>query len=259
MSLEKTEAIVLKAFNWSESSRTVVFFSLDFGRIALIDKGGRSMKSKRGRLIRFARLETTFYLSEKESRGYIRELEPIEAYSLEGEGGLGRLAYASAACELLQNLLPEEEPQRALYNYFVSFLRQVEAVDKRYLASLFLGFYLRLLSQLGYHPSLAWCASCGKSIEEMGSEPIRYFSPERGGLICRTCQMPGDYYISLSDESYRFLLSLQTASLAEAAAKTISFKEATGLMDALTKFVAHQTGLKAELKSLEFIEKLKNS
>ena len=29
-------------------------------------------------------------------------------------------------------------------------------------------------------------------------------------------------------------------------------------MDALTKFVGYQTGLKSELKSLEFIEKLKN-
>ena len=191
MSLEKTEAIVLKAFNWSESSRTVVFFSLDFGRIALIDKGGRSMKSKRGRLIRFARMETTFYLSEKESRGYIRELEPIEAFSLEGDGGLGRLAYASAACELLEHLLPEEEPQRQLYTYFVSYLKQIQTVEKKSLPGVFLAFYLRLLSQLGYHPSLAFCASCSKGIDQMEDAAARVFSPDRGGLICRTCQMPG--------------------------------------------------------------------
>ena len=216
------------------------------------------MKSKRGRLIRFARMETTFYLSEKESRGYIRELEPIEAFSLEGDGGLGRLAYASAACELLEHLLPEEEPQRQLYTYFVSYLKQVQTVEKKSLPGVFLAFYLRLLSQLGYHPSLAFCASCSKGIDQMEDAAARVFSPDRGGLICRTCQMPGDYYISLSDEAYCYLLTLQTASLSEAAKLPIGFREATGLMDALTKFVGYQTGLKSELKSLEFIEKLKN-
>ena len=63
MALEKTEAVVLKAFNWSESSRTVLFFSRRFGRIALVDKGGRSFKSKRGRVTPFAKLEISFYQS----------------------------------------------------------------------------------------------------------------------------------------------------------------------------------------------------
>jgi DNA repair protein RecO (recombination protein O) len=107
MSLEKTEAVVLKAFNWSESSRTIVFFSRRFGKLALIDKGGRSLKSKRGRIVAFATLEVTFYASHKESPGYIRDVDPIATFSFDKEGTLGRLAYGSAGCELLHSLLPE--------------------------------------------------------------------------------------------------------------------------------------------------------
>ena len=110
MALEKTDAVVLRTFNWSESSRTVIFFTRNFGKMALVDKGGRSIKSKRGRIVSFTHMELTFYASEKESNGYIRDVDTLKAFSFEKDGAVGRLAYGSAACELLNLLLPEEEP-----------------------------------------------------------------------------------------------------------------------------------------------------
>lgn len=259
MSLEKSEAVILKSYNWSESSRTVVFFALDFGRIALVDKGGRNIKSRRGRIIPFTRMEITFYHSEKEAKGYISEVELVEPFSFEKEGTLGRLAYASAACELLQLLLPEEEPHRQLYNYFVSYLRYAERAEKRFLPAVFIAFYLRALSLLGYSPSLAYCACCGKEMKSLDeSNDLWRFVAERGGMVCEACQKAGDDYIGFSNKNYKLLSALQTASLNAAATLPISLKTATWLLDVLTRFVSSQTGINADLKSLKFIEKLKN-
>jgi len=258
MPLEKSEAIVLKAFNWSESSRTVVFFSRDFGKLVLVDKGGRSLKSKRGRLLPFARLELTFYNSEKETRGYLAEIELIEAYSFDKEGTLGRLAYASAACELLNLLLPEKQAQGNLYEYLCSYLKFIMEADRQYLPSLFLTFFLRSLSQLGYHPSLGFCGGCGKTVDA-DSATEHHFCPQRGGLICGACQIAGDYYIPLSPEDLRLLAALQAASLSEAAAVPIGYQKTAFLQDALVQLLSYQADLKAQLKSLEFLAKLKNS
>ena len=216
------------------------------------------MKSKRGRLLPFSIMEITFYNSEKETSGYISEIELIESFQLDKNGSLGRLAYGSAGCELLKLLLPEEEPQSQLYSYFISFLKKNETIDKIYLSALFLTFYMRVLSQLGFHPSISYCASCSREINNQDKELIRCFSGERGGIVCETCQKPGDYYISLSNESFRLLLATQTASLNEASTLPISLKQAEKILEALTIFLSHQTGMKAELKSLAFIEKLKN-
>lgn len=257
MALEKSEAILLKSYNWAESSRTVVFFSDRFGKIALIDKGGRSMKSKRGRLVNFCRYELTFYHSEKETSGYISDIELIKSYALDQNGSLGRLAYASAGSELLLMLLPEEEAQSSLYRYFINFIEQMEKADKTYLPAVFITFYLRILSQMGYHPSIAYCAGCGKEVSRNSNAQVFNFSPERGGMICSTCQTVGDYYISLSDASYRLLVALQTASLNEAATLPISLNESSRFADALSGFLGHQLGKKVELKSLAFIDKLK--
>jgi DNA repair protein RecO (recombination protein O) len=260
MPLEKTEAVVLKLFNWAESSRTAVFFSRHSGKLALVDKAGRSLKSKRGRLIPFARMEITYYSSEKESRGYLSEVELLQAFPLEKEGTLGRLAFASAACELLYLLLPEEEPQVDLYHYFLEFLHHMESAPKRSLAGVFLAFFIRFLSYLGYHPSLDYCVRCRSEVaagtEQTGSIA---FSSQQGGVVCLSCQKPGEYYIPFSFVCYKHLVTLEKASLREAAAVPMGYQETVLLVDALVKFISFQTGLSSELQSLEFLEKLKNS
>jgi DNA repair protein RecO (recombination protein O) len=260
MPLSTTEAVVLKSFSWSESSRTVVFFTRDFGKLALVDKGGRRVKSRRGRLTPFTRLDVTFYNSERDTRGYVSDAEPLEWFMFEKEGTLGRLAYGSAACELLYLLLPEEEPQPSLYTYFVSFLKHIDADDRRSLPGLFVAFFLRVLSQLGYHPSLEYCVGCSKDYSEPGqaASPV-LFSPERGGRVCQACQRVGEYYIGLSPEGFELLLRLQTASLDEAAALPVKYQDASQLVEALTKFLSYHSEVKSDLKSLEFLEKLRNS
>lgn len=260
MALATTEAIVLKAFNWSESSRTVVFFSRDYGKLPLVDKGGRRMATKRGRLLPFAQLEIAFYDSEKESRGYIRDVTLIRAYPLEQDGSLGRLAFASAACELLYVLATEREAQPALYEYFISFLELIETVPKQSLGPVFLTFFIRLLSFLGYHPSLGYCVGCGATGERLiNGEGMVNFSPERGGIVCGACKSAADYYIQFPAESHRLLLALQAAPLKQAAGLPIAYNESIRLIEALARFVGYQADTRTELKSLAFLQKLKNS
>lgn len=259
MALRTTEAVVLKTFNWSESSRTVVLFARDQGRLALTDKGGRRINSKRGRLIPFSRLEITYYASEKESAGYISDVSLVESFSLEGEGALGRLAYASAACELLYHLLVDGQAQRDLYRYFVTFLTLLDKVERHSLTAVFLTFFIHLLSYLGYHPSLAACPGCRRETEDMVVEGVVLFSPERGGGICSACQRTGEQYIPIPKPGYDLLIRLQRAPLTQAVSLSMGYGETTLLLEALIKFVGYQTDLKSKLKSLEFLEKLKDS
>lgn len=260
MALEKSEAVVLRMFNWSESSRTAVFFTERLGKIPLVDKGGRSAKSKRGRLLPMAHLELTFYRSEKQSNGYLSSTEVVREFSVEQDGSLGRLAYGSAGCELLNLMLPEGEANAGLFQYFLEYLTKVTSVPKQFLPAVFLAFFLRTMSQLGYHPSLAYCSGCNKEsgeIELSGGKIM--FSPERGGLVCPACQRPGEYYIGLSREQARLLSVIQRASLDEAATVPISFSEASLLVEALTKFLKYHSGLFSDIKSITFLDKLKDS
>jgi hypothetical protein len=52
---------------------------------------------------------------------------------------------------------------------------------------------------------------------------------------------------------------LQRASLDEAATVPLGFQEATFLAEALAKFLRYHSGLVSDIKSLEFLDKLKQS
>jgi hypothetical protein len=52
---------------------------------------------------------------------------------------------------------------------------------------------------------------------------------------------------------------LQRASLEEAATVPLGYQEATTLVEALGDFLKFHSGLVTDLKSLEFLEKLKNT
>jgi len=255
-----SEGIILKIVNWKENSRIVTFFMERSGRVSIVDRGGRSIKSKRGRLVTFSRLEVNYFKSEKSGAGYLTEADPVESFLFEKDGSLGRLTFASAAVELLYDLLPEDEPQESLYHITIQFMRLIDQAHKLSLYPLFLAYLMKLLSQLGYRPNFAGCVGCGKDMSEKienGGNGIA-FSPERGGLVCSTCQIAGEYYIRLQSERLKKVYSLQTASLVEAAGIGLKLNDAEHILEMLTGFIRYQTGTN-ELKSLKFLEKLKKT
>ena len=259
MAIEKTEGFVLKAYNWSESSRTIVFFTRKSGKLSLTDKGGRSLKSKRGRAIPFARLELTYYSSERESAGHLSEVNIEEAWSFEDESAPGRLAFGSAVCELLRLALPDHEPHEDLYIYSLKFFKRLSKSPREALLPLFVCYYLRTISFLGYRPVLSACADCGKQKEEFTISGRFYnFSPDRGGLICNSCQSEGERYIQLSADDIGWAAALQISSLEEAERETISYQRASCVLDALLWFLKTQTGI-SKINSLDFLNKLKKA
>ncbi len=254
MALYKAEGILLKQFPWSESSRTVVFFTDRFGKLALVDRGGRSFKSKRGRLAPFTRTELTFYNSEKQTRGSLSAADAIAAWSFSGEGDMGRLAFASAACELGLALLPEEEPHEELYAYLCRYLSALDTAPRSGLGGLFIAYVLRFMSMLGYHASLTFCATCQSPLSPV--DGLR-FGPAAGGLIDATCQGTQDRYIRLTANEAAALMRLQSTSLEDAVGVLLTFAEITRLTDCLTRFLQFHADLTTELQSIRWLDKLK--
>lgn len=259
----KSEGIILKSVNWKESSKIVTIFTDNVGRQSIIDRGGRSLKSKRGRLMTFSRLEIAYFKSEKSGTGYITEVEPLETFQFEKEGTLGRLTFASAALELLYDLLPTDQPQEGLYHLTIQYLRHMDSAPRGSIIPLFITYFLKLLSYLGYRPNFAGCVSCGKAQEETvlsNSNGVSFhlFSSQRGGLVCSACQTKGEHYIKLQSERLDRIYSFQTASLAESTSMGLRLSEAEEILELLGDFLRYQAETR-ELNSLKFLEKLKKT
>lgn len=264
MAIIKTEGIILSTADWSESSQTLTVFTPDLGKISLNVKGSRQLNGKRGRPLRFARLEFSCYLREGRESGYLSDVEPLEVFLFEKDGQLGRLTFASGAVELLNNLLTTLDPQPICYQITLSFLRMTDSLDKKRLPGLFAGYILRLVSLLGFRPNLAGCVGCGKEIalpaEDSETEPARYLvSIERGGLICENCRRDRagqNQMIELTPELHGRLVELMTSSLDEASQRLVGLKELNQMVDLITAFLKYHAGTIRHLKSFDFLDKL---
>ncbi|NJK90264.1 MAG: DNA repair protein RecO, partial [Myxococcales bacterium] len=91
------------------------------------------------------------------------------------QSDLSRIALASHAAEMCRRTAPEGEASPAfdrLTEILDHLLEEPASVAVRR------AFELRLVSSLGYHPSLSVCALCGRE------EGALYFDLESGGCLC---------------------------------------------------------------------------
>ncbi|MBM3334707.1 DNA repair protein RecO, partial [Candidatus Sumerlaeota bacterium] len=82
MGVIKTEALVLKTSDYSESTRLVTLLSPDQGRIRILAKGIRRITSRdRGALEPFSHVQVTLSLKDPTSLGVLRESALLSAPS----------------------------------------------------------------------------------------------------------------------------------------------------------------------------------
>lgn len=186
MSQEKSEAIVLRGVDYSETSRIMTFLTPRRGRLTCIAKGVRRKNSPlAATLDTFNQVELVYYW--KEGRG-VHTLG--EASLLKGYSGikrdLERGCYGAVPLELADRTAHDNEPSTDFYETLVQGLDQLN--DWTGSARLHCTWQLaRLLTVAGFAPELGHCVQCGG---EIGHNPG--FDMD-GGAVCGTCPIARRY------------------------------------------------------------------
>ncbi|HOE65626.1 MAG TPA: DNA repair protein RecO [Candidatus Hydrogenedentes bacterium] len=127
MSQERTEAVVLRGVDWSETSRIVTFLTPDRGKVACLAAGAKRAKGGTGALLdTFNRLEIVYYWKEGRSVQKLAETALLDSF-----GGvkrdLDKTVYAAFPLELAYRAAQENEPSQALYAALVHGLGRLAA------------------------------------------------------------------------------------------------------------------------------------
>ncbi len=117
-------------------------------------------------------------------RGELAHLERVSVdHSFHGIlKSLDAIGAAGAAMAVIRERVPEHEPEPAVFDAAVRFLDALDrgAPPKEALLSL----QIRVLTILGFAPTLDRCVVCGK-VPEPGRAAS--FDASRGGIVCRAC------------------------------------------------------------------------
>ena len=182
-STEKTEAIVVRQVDFSETSKVVTIFSRDFGKVGALAKGARRLKGPfEGSIDLCSTVDVVFI---KKSSG---SLDLLTAASLVRRfrptpGQIKSLYGGYYIAELLDGLTEDYDPHPELYDFAKTSLARLEEAPDPALA--IVEFELAILREIGQLPSFAACERCG---EPVGTNASFVFWVSQNGLLCPRCQ-----------------------------------------------------------------------
>jgi len=183
---DSSEAIIINRNDWRENDSRVVLYTKKFGKLSLVARGAKKMRSKIAGHIEPISLADIMILKGR-AYDYLGSAITRSAY-LNIKADLNALYFVGAALSLFDRLVKEAAEDQELFNFLTSWLDNLEAnlnepLSKENGELLYDYFSLRLLAILGYRPELYHCLECHRKIEPGAN----YFNLRLGGLICSDC------------------------------------------------------------------------
>ena len=274
MALVKSRAISLKSYWLGETSKVVVCYTRDYGKVRLVAKGARKGGGRLGAALEPMHVSgVVFYLRQGRDLSLVSQAE-IERQWSELRRDVVRMAYAGVALELTDALVSEREPDPGLFDLLERTLDRVAGAPPSLLDVVLWSFELSLAAALGYAPELVCCVACGGPLDGCVS-----FAARRGGVVCGNCLAEEPGARPLSDSAARLLASISssigatrpesgsgeagsstgTAAALMALDDDISVAVRDEVSETLMGFLEEHAGRELRLKSLGFLAQIRRT
>jgi len=176
----KSEAIILRLHDYSETSYVVSLLTRENGQMNALAKGGRRPKTifegeldllADGEAVVLVRSQGLHLLTEFACRDMHAGLR----------NSTGRVSAAWYVAGVAGDVSPEGHPQPEIFDLLRHTLHSLESGD---LAAAVVSFQVHLLKHSGTMPDLSSCAACGKPVP---GDTVHYCFAKSGPL-CDTCR-----------------------------------------------------------------------
>ncbi|WP_437192540.1 DNA repair protein RecO [Planctomicrobium sp. SH527] len=182
MSTEKTEAIVIRQADFSESSRVVTLFTKDFGKVSALAKGAKRLKSAfESGLDILSHCRIVFIQKSHGTLDLLTESQLLKRFQPLA-GSLSHLYAGYYIAELLNSLTEEGDPHPDLFDAAIISLDALSTADSPFTSVTW--FELMTLQEIGQLPDFFSCTICR---ENLVIEDSARFWVSQSGLICSRC------------------------------------------------------------------------
>lgn len=182
VSTEKTDALIIRLADFSESSKVVTLFTRDFGKTSCLAKGAKRLKSAFELSIDLlAECRVVFLHKSGEGLDLLTESKLVRRFQ-PFKGSLPHLYAGYYVAELLNALTEDDDPHVELYQIAIETLRHLETSDSILVPVTRLE--LSLLREIGQLPDFDTCTICHSPLK-LGDRARFWVS--QSGLICSDC------------------------------------------------------------------------
>jgi DNA repair protein RecO (recombination protein O) len=179
MIVHHAEAVVLRTWPIHEADQIVSLFTRDLGKIKGVAKSAAKSRRRFG-----GALEPMTYVRARYSEKPKQELVRLDSFEivrspLSEPVDYGRATALAFFVEILEQVLPDHDPQDHVFRLLLSVLEQTRVGSIWMPVTYFVLWVTRLM---GWLPDLNHCLSCGVSL----SGSAAYFCAGSDGLFCAT-------------------------------------------------------------------------
>jgi DNA repair protein RecO (recombination protein O) len=200
-----SEAVVLRTWPVHEADLVVSFFTREYGKMTGVAKS--ALKSRRrfgGALEPMTVARAWFVERPKQELVRLDQLEILRS-PLSAPVDQVRLGVLSLYAEVLEQALPEHDPQETVFRLIVSVLEQT-TVEQPWMPLTY--FELWMTRLMGLLPDIAHCTACGEAL--VAGETS--FNAYADGLFCHVHRAPNSS--ELSADSWQMALKMLRAPVA---------------------------------------------
>lgn len=243
MAVQQSDAIVLSAIRYGETSKIIRIATRDHGVLSAIAKGASRPRSRFGAALQVLSRGVAHWIPPR--HGDLGTLTAFDLVHLPISLGevLPRYAAALALAEVVRRFV-STEPDPVIFDTLADALGRLERADLPSVEAEGLRGLWQVLDVLGFAPATGACVLDGTVVD--GDRFA--FSAAEGGALCPGCaHARSAHWLERSD--YEDLLALLDA---EAALPILDGRHAAAHRRLLARFVQHQVAEGAELPALEF-------
>ena len=235
MSTEKSDALVIRLADFSESSKVVTLFSRQFGKVAGLAKGAKRLRGPfEAALDLLSECRVVFIRKSSGALDLLTEAQLIRRFAPAGRD-LNALYGGYYVAELLDGLTEVHDPHPELYDAAIQALAGLASEGDSRIP--ILQFELRMLSEIGQLPDFEACSVCHRPI--VAGEAARYWVSQ-SSLLCTECSQPEFQHSEMHSGTIAVLRTLLDSQSPLASPLTISpqqFRELRRLLTAAISYV----------------------
>ena len=242
MKIEKVTGIVLSDTNYSESSKILNVLTKEHGKIGIISKGCRNLKSS----LRSVSSKLTYgYFNiyyKKEGLSVLISVDIINDFS-NIKQDLFKIGYATFLSDLTNQVL-KETSSNEIFDLFINGLIKInDDFDPMIIANI---IELKYLNYLGVMPILDCCSVCGSN------KKIVTISSFAGGYLCVNCYK-NEYIVD--EKTVKLLRMFSYVDISKIKELNILPKNKNEINRFLENYYDRYTGI--YLKSKDFLTQLR--
>lgn len=184
--IQTSEAIVLRAMDFSNTSQILTFFTDNQGKVSAIAKGVRR-KTKQGPPTSMECLSylTIVYYQKSISQLAVLQESELRDHFPQIRSSLGKIFMALYLTELMLECTSDYEPNNLLFHTLRSGLHKLGTSKAP--ENLFFYLHWRMLELLGLSPHIGTCLNCQQPVTRIEPTKPVFYSPDRGGILCLPC------------------------------------------------------------------------